>query len=560
MRIFSTRALPLFAAFTVVSSIVLPTVASAQTASAAAKATTAANSDYRLAPDDIISVVVARHPEMSLDGITIPTSGRVTIPEIGEVFVAGKTLAQARVIVVKALSKVLRRPDASVILRQQRKWPIIVLGSSVGAPGNYQANPGWRVLDALAAAGGLKTGPELVDLTLVRANGTRLPLNMVEIQAGRAANPLLQAKDQLIFRSRTISVTITGQVTKPGTVELSPDGGLAELLAQSGGTLPSAALTQVVIKHADGSVLPVNLRAEPDANPKLQSGDLIVVPQINSHVTLSGAVAKPGIFNLEDGRTTRLADLLAQAGGPSAPLDTLRIELTRSVTTPSTTGVAGATDVSFVRTPITRDSVLQDGDIIEITPIAATRVTISGEVGAGGSFELRPNEGLPQLLARAGGPKDKAVLSSVVVQRGKGQNLQVDAYDAVKNGTPLDFPLQDGDYIVVPTNAAKIYVTGGVGKSDYVTVPERGTFTLGQALAAAGGTVQGAKVKEIGLLRNEGQQKQVINLNKTYNGLLAINLPLQRGDVVVVPESGPKKPSLLTQMLQVIPIAGLLFR
>jgi polysaccharide export outer membrane protein len=89
---------------------------------------------------------------------------------------------------------------------------------------------------------------------------------------------------------------------------------------------------------------------------------------------------------------------------------------------------------------------------------------------------------------------------------------------------------------VTETNSRRVYVTGEVNRAGSMTLLPN--MTLLQALTAAGGFTQFAKLKGIYVLRNEnGKQvkypfdyKQVIKGNHPEQ-----NIPLLPGDVIVVP-------------------------
>lgn len=88
---------------------------------------------------------------------------------------------------------------------------------------------------------------------------------------------------------------------------------------------------------------------------------------------------------------------------------------------------------------------------VALTSNRDATVSVVGEVQTAGSFDLRPGEGVLEILARAGGLSEFADKSRVFVVR-KSENLRVRLnYDklAHADGAAVKFILQDGDVIVV---------------------------------------------------------------------------------------------------------------
>ena len=78
-------------------------------------------------------------------------------------------------------------------------------------------------------------------------------------------------------------------------------------------------------------------------------------------------------------------------------------------------------------------------------------VSVVGEVQSAGSFDLRPGEGVLEVLARAGGLSEFADKSRVwVVRRSEGLRVRLN-YDKLArgDGAAVKFMLQDGDVIIV---------------------------------------------------------------------------------------------------------------
>jgi polysaccharide biosynthesis/export protein len=88
---------------------------------------------------------------------------------------------------------------------------------------------------------------------------------------------------------------------------------------------------------------------------------------------------------------------------------------------------------------------------VALTSNRNSTVSVVGEVQTAGSFDLRPGEGVLEILARAGGLSEFADRSRVFVVR-KNENLRVRLnYDklAHADGAAVKFMLQDGDVVVV---------------------------------------------------------------------------------------------------------------
>jgi polysaccharide export outer membrane protein len=121
---------------------------------------------YRLGPEDVITVTVQRHPEYSGEYL-IPPDGVLELPVCGKVPVGGMTVQELAVLVTRRLGERLLKPEVVVALKAPRMQRIYVMGG-VTQPGVYDVKPGWRVLEAVTAAGGVMNGGKLDAVILVR--------------------------------------------------------------------------------------------------------------------------------------------------------------------------------------------------------------------------------------------------------------------------------------------------------------------------------------------------------------------------------------------------------
>lgn len=120
---------------------------------------------------------------------------------------------------------------------------------------------------------------------------------------------------------RAISVFVGGEVQRPGQYQLTSLGDVATALSRAGGIRKTGSLRSVRVIRGGGGSTTVDLYGllgigVPSA-VRLQDGDRIVVPVIGGTVAISGAVARPGIYELR--ANTTLDNLMDYAGGALRP-------------------------------------------------------------------------------------------------------------------------------------------------------------------------------------------------------------------------------------------------
>ncbi len=90
---------------------------------------------YTLGPDDIIEIIVRRHPEFS-DKYLVNGEGKIQYKFIGDIEVRGLTKIELKEKLTQILGKYIISPDVEVTILEYRSKVIYVIGE-VGAPGKY---------------------------------------------------------------------------------------------------------------------------------------------------------------------------------------------------------------------------------------------------------------------------------------------------------------------------------------------------------------------------------------------------------------------------------------
>ncbi len=119
---------------------------------------------YRLGPGDIIAIYIDKHPEDSVQKVTVSPVGRIYFPLMGDVSVVGRTLPQLQEYFTNSVAEFIREPRLSLALLEAQSAKIGVLGD-VKTPGLMVMTRPLRVLDAITQAGGIMdTGSSSVSI------------------------------------------------------------------------------------------------------------------------------------------------------------------------------------------------------------------------------------------------------------------------------------------------------------------------------------------------------------------------------------------------------------
>lgn len=506
---------------------------------------------YRLAPGDVVTVTVQRHPEMSVENATVNTAGKLKVPEVGEIYVTGKTLDQTAKQIAKALDDQLVRPEVTVSLKQGRPLQVSILGA-VSKPGVYQAAPGWRVTEAIGVAGGLAIRPEIASATLTRGNNRSIALDLQQIfrenhlPGGRpknsSVNLLLQPGDVINIFSRASQVSVNGAVQRPGLYEVPEGDGVVEAIALAGGAGPKAALSKTRITHPDGTSVTADLLkamvgGDQESNIKVRTGDLILVPESKDRVTVRGAVAKPGYYDIEDGTTLRVTQALDLAGGATAKaaLTKAAIEHADGTTTPVNlypVMFQGQRDGDLNLTP---------GDIVTVPE--SRGIVVLGEVKTPGTYNVPGTAtNLAEVLAMAGGlaPTVKADQARISVTHnsptGQAQTVSIDPAKLYAHDPTQNESVQDGDLVTVSAIRPHTVVVSGEVKLPGSYELNQGNG-LAELIARAGGPTEDAALKRVSVRHSDNQTVTVDASLAVREGVQNLNLPLQEGDFIVIPKN-----------------------
>ncbi len=295
-------------------------------------------------------------------------------------------------------------------------------------------------------------------------------------------------------------VFLYGNVANPGLVTVNSLSRITDAFATAGGLKEGASRRNIVL-HRKGQILQVDLskfyyNGDLNENLYLKPGDKIFVPLAENTVTIQGAVATPGDYELKEGDT--LEKILQYAGGmkPTALVDTIEIYRLNEQNVYSVQTIAYSKNKDFL---------LRKGDTISISSSKENpeMVTVEGAV-FGKQMEVSSPQSIPSapvrvnlayfpgmsmltVLEKLGGPTPFAESEKTYIKRkktGEMERVPIDALWKEKKAT-LDVPIEPGDFIVIPMKKLKVFVTGEVntpGAYDYTS-----SYKVYDYLLSAGG-------------------------------------------------------------------------
>ena len=159
--------------------------------------------NYRLGPEDVISVTVFNQERYSRSGVVIPPSGRIALSLIPNgIFVNGKTVDEVSELIKKQYDEYLIDPQVTVSLDKAASYHYSVIGD-VGQPGVRVMTRRLTVSEAIAEAGGVLPTGNRSRVTLLRrqSDGTMysIPVNVSAVYKGKEPdNHYLLPGDQIV--------------------------------------------------------------------------------------------------------------------------------------------------------------------------------------------------------------------------------------------------------------------------------------------------------------------------------------------------------------------------
>jgi protein involved in polysaccharide export with SLBB domain len=447
----------------------------------------------------------------------VDREGRISLPEVGPVMVAGKSLTDVQQSVQKTLRTQFRDVSADVSLARLRTIRVYVVGD-VLKPGAYDVGSLSTPLNALFAAGGPTRRGSLRIVRHFRGNQLMQEVDVYDLLLHGVKGDIerLENGDTVMVPPLGPEITIEGMVRRPAIYEQKDEKSLADVIALSGGLLPTATLRHIevqrVLAHDKQTMLSLDVPAEDtsgDATKELeafeiQDGDRIriypIAPYAQDAVYLEGHVIRPGKYSFHDGM--RVTDLIATYKDllpePAAEYG----EIIR-LSSPDFRPTVESFDLAEALADASKAPLLQPLDTVQIfgrydfenPPV----VSVLGDVRAPGTYRTSGDIHLSDAIHLAGGlTPDAEMLDAQVFRHMPDSTLKIlnVKLDSALQGNPQDnVVLKPRDRVLVhrntaATDPATVYVKGEVDRPG--RYPLTADMRVSDLIRAAGGLKQSA--------------------------------------------------------------------
>ncbi len=179
---------------------------------------------------------------------------------------------------------------------------------------------------------------------------------------------------------------------------------------------------------------------------------------------------------------------------------------------------------------------------VRIDEYTSNRIIVLGRVENPGIIPFENNPSLIEVLSRAGGfpiLRPEQVLTRCAVIRGN-QILWMDLKRLLNGDLSLNIRLKRGDVIYVPdAYDTSVYVLGEVRRPGVYRLTPQMSFL--DALGQAGGPTVDANTDDIRVIRLGQNLSKTVGLDTLLTPDIRLNVALEEGDIVYVPQSGIAK-------------------
>lgn len=551
-------------------------------------------SNYRLGPGDEIIIDIWGTSEHTIREIISP-EGSILIPNLGPIYLSGKTVDEAtryvRLELGKNYSSLLENSSQlKLSLGQIRTIQINIMGE-VEVPGTYTLSSFSSVFHALYNAGGINAIGGMRNIQVIRNGKAFAKIDIYEyLIEGKTNDDIRLMEDDVILVPPYESmVSISGKVRRPMSYEMKKGEGIADLLKYAGGFSGDAYTNNIRLIRLTGREKQIYNIDEVDYGTfRLFDKDSLdvetVLDRFENMVEIRGAVYREGLYQVS-GSVNTVKQLINKAEGLRGDAFLNRVQLQREHE--DLTLEVIPIDLKGLLNGTAADIPLQRNDILFIPSIHDLEeqrfLVVHGEVAEPGTYIYAKNMTIEDLILQAGGLLEAAATVRIDISRRIKEPKSEMPTNSV--GTTYSFDFKDGyalndksGFYLEPFDEVYVRKSPAYHVQQNVQVIGEvlfgGTYALSQKnerltdlVYKSGGLTPDAYVKGARLLRKMSEEEvrrkedamrmaeasgdtlsiKTMDLSTTYpvginleraiaNPTSDFNLVLREGDILLIPE------------------------
>ncbi len=481
--------------------------------------------NYVLGSDDEISISLTGLNETTLS-TKISPEGNIQIPYAGIVNLNGLTIEQATQRIKYKMKSVYPalssgKTNLFINLSNVKSIRVSVIGEAA-RPGNFVISSLASFFNVLYLCGGPAQNGSLRKIELIRNNKVVESIDFYSFLQKGILDKEIRLEDQDVIRFPVYEkrVYLSGQIKRPAIYELQEKETLTDLIRYGGGFGDSATKDIAKIVQISDKEKKIRDISSNDFSFYIpHNADSVffekILPRYSNRIILSGAVYRPGNYELTDHLS--LSQLIKKADGLREDafvnrgyIKRKKIDSERELISFNTKEILSGNESDIFL--LKEDSVfILAKDSLQDVPI----ITVAGSVRTPGSFQYRKGIALEDIILMAGGFTNDAANHKIEISR-----LEKNTADTLTNklidvitvdvNTDLDQQknktlLQPLDYVFVPRllnyhPLGNIQIRGEVLYAGDYTL-ERRNETVQEVIKRAGGITPYASMGDVQVFR-----------------------------------------------------------